>query len=118
MKLDFGQHNVYRQWLVKERRVLASDLPESIMRQGRTLKPDLVLPYPSGEGWNITKVKGSRRKLRSMHADISLDEDAIAAAEHWVHKELKSQDNKLRSGGKYTFFVHIGNESIRNEPKQ
>ena len=65
-----------------------------------------------------------------MRADRSLDEDAVAAAEHWVHKELKSQDNKLRSGGKYTFFVHIGNESItrqtkamavrtkRNEPKQ
>ena len=117
MKLDFGQHNLYRQWLVKERHVLASDLPESIMRQGQTLKPDLVLPYPSGEGWNITKAKGSRRKLRSMHADISLDEDAVAAAEHWVHKELKSQDNKLRSGGKYTFFVHIGNESITRQTK-
>ena len=95
MKLDFGQHNLYRQWLVKERHVLASDLPESIMRQGQTLKPDLVVPYPSGEGLNITKVKGSRRKLRSMHADIPLDEGAVAAAGHWVHKELKSQDNKL-----------------------
>ena len=86
MKLD-----LYRQWLVKERHVLASDLPDSIMRQGQTLKPDLVFPFPSGERWNTTKAKGSRRILRSMHADISLDEDAVAAAEHWVHKELKSQ---------------------------
>ena len=52
-----------------------------------------------------------------MHADVSLDEDAVAAAEHWVHKELKSQDTKLRSGGKYTFFVHIGNETITRQPK-
>ena len=119
MKLDFGQHNLYRQWLVKERHVLAFDLPESTMRQGQTLKPDLVFFYPSGEGWNITKAKGSRRKLRSMHmhADISLDEDAVASIEHWVHKELKSQDTKLRSGGKYTFFVHIGKESITRQTK-
>ena len=51
-----------------------------------------------------------------MHADISLDEDAVASIEHWVHKELKSQD-KLRSGGKYTFFVHIGKESITRQNK-
>ena len=117
MKLDFGQHNLYRQWLVKERHVLASDLPDSIMRQGQTLKPDLVFPFPSGENWNTTKARGSRRRLRSMHADISLDEDAVAAAEHWVHKELKSQDSKIRSGGSYTFFVHIGKESITRQTK-
>ena len=37
------------------------------------------------------KAKGSRKKLRSMHADVSLDEDATVAAEHWVHQELKSE---------------------------
>ena len=117
MKLDFGQHNIYRKWLITERHALASDLPESIMRRNQTVKTDIVFPYPSGKRWQNAKAKGSRRRLRSMHVDISLDGEAILAAEQWVQQELKSQDTKLRSGGKYAFFIHLGSESINRQAK-
>ena len=69
----------------------------------RTVKANLVLPYPSGSRWQSILKCESRKMRRAPHSGIDIDESAIEAAELWLQQELENNKISVRSGEKYTF---------------
>ena len=112
-KLPFEQHGMYRQWLTQQRHVQSVDLPTE--RRGAVLKAGVVLLYPSGSAWQKLIAEGSRKRRRANFSDKTVedaDDEAVDNAELWLERELQSQKQTVRSGGKYVFNVQVAAEKF------
>ena len=74
-----------------------------------------MLLYPSGSAWRKLIAEGSRKRRRANFSDKTVedaDDEAVENAEWWLERELQSQKQTVRCGGKYVFNVQVAAEKF------